>query len=93
MEKLLEMELYPSITRPTCITKSTATLIDNILMSKTLYSKHNSCILIKDTSDHLPYLAILHNVSLGKEEKVLITKRNMKGSNIAAFKNSLADTD
>ena len=93
MEKLLEMELYPTITRPTRITKSSATLIDNIIISKTLYSKQNSCIIINDTSDHLPCLSVLRDISVGKEEKVMITKRNMKGRNINAYKNSLAEID
>ena len=74
MEKLLEMELYPTITRPTRITKSCATLIDNIIMNKTLYSKQNSCIIINDTSDHLPCLSVLHDVSFGKDEQILITE-------------------
>ena len=68
MENLLEMELYPAITRPTRITKSSATLIDNVLLSKTLYSKQNSCIVIKDTSYHLPCLTLLRNVTTGKSE-------------------------
>ena len=73
------MELYPSITRPTRITKSSATLIDNILLSKSLYSKCNSGVLIKDTSDHLPYLSVIKGLSKGKSEKKIVIKRDMKG--------------
>ena len=39
IDKLLELELYPLITRPTRITKNMATLIDNILVSHSLYNK------------------------------------------------------
>ena len=52
MEFLIEKELYPVITRPTRITKTSATLIDNIIMSHTLYNKSHSSILMNDLSDH-----------------------------------------
>ena len=40
MTMLLEHELYPVITRLTRITKSTTTLIDNIIVSHTLYNSN-----------------------------------------------------
>ena len=93
METLLEMELYPSITQPTRITKSSATLIDNILLSKSLYSKCNSGVLIKDTSDHLPCLSVIKGLSKGKPQKKLVIKRDMKGCNIESLKYSLGMVD
>ena len=53
IELNLDSNLLPCITRPTRITKSTATLIDNVLISKNLQGKQDSKIIITDISDHL----------------------------------------
>ena len=44
------------ITKPTRITKSTATLIDNIFTNNLSRTEQSSGILINDISDHLPIL-------------------------------------
>lgn len=46
----------PLITKPTRITKSTATLIDNIFTNNLSRTEQSSGILINDISDHLPIL-------------------------------------
>ena len=46
----------PLITKPTRITKSTATLIDNIFTNNLSRTEHSSGIIINDISDHLPIL-------------------------------------
>ena len=56
IELNLDDNLLPSITRPTRITKSSATLIDNIIVSQSLLTKGDSRIIIDDISDHLPSL-------------------------------------
>ena len=66
MEFLVEKELYPVITHPTHITKTSATLIDNIIMSRTLYNKSHSSVLMNDLSDHLPCISIIHGINTGK---------------------------
>ena len=43
----------PYITRPTHITKTTATVIANIFVSNTLHTNTESGIIITDVSDHL----------------------------------------
>ena len=48
----------PLITKPTRITKSTATLIDNIFTNNLSRTEHLSGILINDISDHLPIFTI-----------------------------------
>ena len=48
----------PLITKPTRITKSTATLIDNIYTNNTHKTGHQSGILLNDISDHLPIFTI-----------------------------------
>ena len=55
----LDFGLIPTITRPTHITNTSATLIDNIIVSQNLCGSYTSSILINDTSDHLPTVCIL----------------------------------
>ena len=49
--------LYPSVCKPTRITSSTATLIDNIFTNN-LELNMNSCILCTDLSDYLPVFQV-----------------------------------
>ena len=48
----------PLITKPTRVTKSTATLIDNIFTNNANKTGHQSGILLNDISDHLPSFTI-----------------------------------
>ena len=53
-EIMLENNLLPTITQPTQITQSSATLIDNIFVSENLHRFFESAVLLEDISDHLP---------------------------------------
>ena len=53
--------LFPCITRPTRITKTSATLIDNIFISQNLHNSFNACVVVHDLSDHLPSIINLHD--------------------------------
>ena len=48
LENTLNAKLIPTFTRPTRITKSSATLFDNIYISNHLNYKFNSCILLRE---------------------------------------------
>ena len=85
----LSLNLVPTITRPTRITKSTATLIDNIFISQSWLEKYNSGILVNDMSDHLPSIVSIKNLKLSKQVPVQITARDTRTKNINALKNSL----
>ena len=65
----LNYGLMPTINRPTRITKTSATLIDNIFVSENFLGKYYSSILIDDLSDHLPCVTILENETNGKKSK------------------------
>ena len=65
IEDLSRLDILPTITRPSRITLHSATLIDNIYVSKQLHRSFKSAILMSDISDHLPILAML------KQTKVL----------------------
>ena len=62
LNRILDNNLIPCITRPTRITHSSATLIDNIFVSSKLYGKQTSSILVHDISDHLPYITNLGKI-------------------------------
>ena len=72
--------LVPSITRPTHITTSSATLIDNIFVNSEFVRSLKSQILINDISDHLPICTAIENVNIGlKEKKKIVTRKLTKG--------------
>ena len=56
IEVNLEKDLMPTITKPTRITRSTATLIDNIIIGSKLQANYDPNIIISDLSDHFPCL-------------------------------------
>ena len=51
----------PLITKPTRVTKSTATLIDNVFTNNANKTGHQNGILSNDISDHLPTFTITEN--------------------------------
>ena len=71
--------LVPGIMRPTRITNTSATIIDNIFVSDTYVPMTRSQIIIDDISDHLPTCVILENINIGvKERKKIITRKMSK---------------
>ena len=67
IELNLDSNLLPCIIRPTRVTKSMATLIDNVLISKNLQGKQDSKIIITDISDHLPSIVTISGNILEKK--------------------------
>ena len=65
----------PTISKPTSITKSTATLIDNIF-SNTIEEKCKTGLLLTDLSDHLPVFQL--NLSEATYSTRKITQVNKK---------------
>ena len=64
LEINLNNNILPCITRPTHITETTATLIDNIFMSNTLHTNTESGIIITDMSNHLPSICLLNKLNM-----------------------------
>ena len=56
----LDPGMIPMITRPTRITNSTATLIDNIMVSQNNCGNYVASVLIEDMSDHLPTSCVIN---------------------------------
>ena len=56
LENTLDANLILTVTRPTRITKHSATVIDNIYISNQLNHKFDLCILLSYISDHMQSL-------------------------------------
>ena len=81
--------LYPSITKPTRITPTSATLIDNIFTNSN--SNQTSGIIVADVSDHLPvFISTDLKVYRMKNDKVDAEVRQLKDHNIKYFKSELS---
>ena len=86
LELLINRELFPTITRPTRITKSSATLIDNIFVSTNLHKNFDSAILINDMPDHMPVLTLLRQTKLKFSMPLIFESRNMTEKKIKLIK-------
>ena len=89
----LDFGLIPTVTRPTHITHTSATLIDNIIVSQNLCGAYTSNILINDTSDHLPTICILNSLISVKKEPIMIRSRDTRLRNLVALKRQINDYD
>ena len=89
IEQILDNDLVPVITKPTRITKNSATLIDNVLLSKGLSLEEKSCIIETDLSDHLPSLVVIPNVYNKKCEPLEITTRDITPSKLLELNNMI----
>ena len=81
--------LTPTINRPTRITKSSATLIDNIFISDNFLGKYFSSILMDDISDHLPCVTVLENEVYNKKSKVKVVSRDLRPKQLDELKKDI----
>jgi len=85
----------PTINKPTRITHSSATLIDNIYVKHNRY-KLTSGILMYDISDHLPIFTCIQNdsrhSSCGKQP-LTVKSRLLNDTKITLIKDSILETD
>ena len=89
----LDFGLIPTVTRPTRITNTSATLIDNIMVSQNLCGSYTSNILINDTSDHLPAVCVLNSLSSVKREPIVIKSRDTRLRSLVALKRQITNYD
>jgi exonuclease III len=82
--------LIPTITKPTRITHSSATLIDNIYVSSKLNEHSKAAILRIDLSDHLPVLTCVEGNKNNEHKQPLTFKhRTLNDNQVAAINNEL----
>ena len=85
----VDSKLWPIITKPTRITKSTATLIDNIIVSDEIHKRYKCGIILNDISDHLPCYLVVENFHLKYNSPAVITSRKITPKNIERIKQNL----
>ena len=92
-EKFLDLVLkytcLPTISKPSRITKNSATLIDNIFISRGLQNDYDSGLIVNDASDHLPCYLRVAGVMPGLREPVKIEFRKINDSAISGIKTEL----
>ena len=93
IESTLDCSLLPVITKPTRVSKTCATLLDNIIISDKLQSDYTSNILLSDLSDHLPCNVEIGEFSAGKKEATKIIKRKLNKENLNKIKADIESTD
>ena len=86
----LDFDLFPAITKPTRITHTSATLIDNIFLDSRLTGQTVNKILVDDISDHLPSVLILENLNPSKRKKIEVTSRDIRPKQIELLKKELS---
>ena len=84
--------LYPLISKPTRITYSTATLIDNIFTNN-LELNMNSGILYTDLSDHLPVFQVTHLKMIVEPPRQKRFVRLINSTTMSAFRSKLEGVD
>ena len=89
IEYNLEINMLPVITKPTRITDTSATLIDNILISGKLQQAYHSGIIISDMSDHLPTVIKLLNAKQDMKKQQTLTYRKITDENIKLINEEL----
>ena len=82
----------PTITKPTRITHSSATLTDNIYILKNRINDFKSCTIVSDISDHLPCLTMT-SIRLTQNNKIVTKSKKFSEANISSIKNNLAGCD
>ena len=72
------------------MTKTSATLIDNIFIDSNLLGRHSSWIKVDDISDHLPSLLILDQLIPKTQESVKISCRDMRDCTLKKIESELS---
>ena len=90
IENVLSNSHIPCITRPTRITKSTATLIDNILVSRDIYNSINCGIAISDLSDHFPCIITWPNIIKNRKNNLTFETKKVDEKFLPGIKNELS---
>ena len=85
--------MIPTITRPTHITNTTATLIDNIYISGKIQHNYESHLILSDISDHLPSLLLLKETKVKDKTPIKFESRNLNDDKIMQINNELRSID
>ena len=90
LDSMYALGLYPLITKPTRITRTTATIIDNIFTND-IELKYVCGLIIDDSSDHLPIFARCKGTINDEMKHKKVQMRQTKEANIKLLIQELAN--
>ena len=93
IEMNLDHQLIPTITKPTRITRSTATLLDNIIVGKNFQMSMDPSIILSDISDHYPCLLTIHDETIFNKQAKRIQTRRLDPSKMDTITEKLSIVD
>ena len=93
LDLMVNSEMWPTITRPTRVTQTSVTLIDNIFISSRLHHQFDSMLILDDISDHLPSLVLLKQTKIKNKEPIEFKSRKLTEANFAIIRHSLNQVD
>ena len=93
LNMLLDMQMFPTITRPSRITQQSATLIDNIFISEKFHRDYDSALLVTDTSHHLPIMCLLKPTKIMDKRQLTFESRSLTTDKLHTVKNRLYTVD
>ena len=93
LDTMMDLNTLPAITRPTRITSNTATLIDNVFISKQLQKSFDSGLIVENISDHLPIIILMRQTRLTDKSPIEFDSRNLTEEKISRIKTELMCVD
>ena len=93
LDIVMDLDMIPTITRPTRITNTTATLIDNIYISGKIQWNYETHLILSDISDHLPSLLLLKQTKVKDKTPIEFESRNLNDDKIMQINNELRSID
>ena len=93
INNMLENSSFPCITRPTRVTQTSSTLIDNIFINGHLHTNTRSCVVLHDISDHFPCLIMIRDMYAKKCADKTIYSCDITDSRIECLKTDLLTID
>ena len=94
LDSLNSYNVFPLITKPTRVTRESATLIDHVLTNNfDINSKHVQGILCTSISDHYAIFHIAGNAGITSADDIPVLKRNFTQNNMTRFTNEMENVD
>ena len=93
IELNLDMNLLPVITKPTRVTSTSATLIDNIFVSNKLQHCINAGVIVTDVSNHFLCILTVTDFNQSNTNQTKIIKRKLNKKNLDKIKNDIGNID
>ena len=93
LDKMMDLDMLPAITRPTRITSNTATLIDNVFISDQLQRNFDSGLIVDDITDHLPSIVLMKQTRITDKSPIEFDSRILTDDKISRIRAELMHVD